>query len=78
MELSNRDSNFNRVFTEFQPVVVDSRAGKIATQQQQLMSNSHFNSPTPSHRQFGREKTFAYANSHSYDDEPLVRNVIYQ
>ncbi|XP_064648126.1 M protein, serotype 2.1-like isoform X1 [Lineus longissimus] len=71
MELTNRDSNFNRVFTEFQPVVVDSRAGRIATQQQQIMSNTtNFGSPQSPHR---REKTFAYAtaNSHSFDDEPL-------
>lgn len=29
MELSNRDQNFNRVFSDHQPVVVDPRAGKV-------------------------------------------------
>ncbi|XP_061172435.1 protein FAM184A-like isoform X4 [Saccostrea echinata] len=35
MELSNRDNNFNRMFTDGQQLMVDPRAGKIAITQQQ-------------------------------------------
>lgn len=38
MELSNRDGNFNRMFSNSQPMVVDPRAGKIGVSQNQILS----------------------------------------
>uniref|UniRef100_A0A8W8HRX0 Protein FAM184A/B N-terminal domain-containing protein n=2 Tax=Magallana gigas TaxID=29159 RepID=A0A8W8HRX0_MAGGI len=40
MELSNRDNNFNRMFTDGQQLMVDPRAGKIAITQQQKRPTS--------------------------------------
>ena len=47
MELSNRESNFNRMFTEKQPLLVDRRAGRLA-----------FNGPDTPNLRYSRSKTF--------------------
>ncbi|KAL4227710.1 hypothetical protein ACF0H5_013145 [Mactra antiquata] len=38
LELQNRDNNFNRVFTEHQPLIVDPRAGMIGVNSSQILS----------------------------------------
>nr|XP_022309117.1 uncharacterized protein LOC111114882 isoform X7 [Crassostrea virginica] len=51
MELSNRDNNFNRMFTDGQQLMVDPRAGKIAiTQQQKRPTSSRISSASASGR----------------------------
>ncbi|XP_021348444.1 protein FAM184A-like isoform X4 [Mizuhopecten yessoensis] len=40
MEISNRDGNFNRMFSNSQPMVVDPRAGKIGVSQNQILSGN--------------------------------------
>jgi hypothetical protein len=45
MELSNRDSNFNRVFSTQQPLTVDPRAGKIGMSSQQVIASHKSNEP---------------------------------
>ncbi|XP_033749682.1 protein FAM184A-like isoform X3 [Pecten maximus] len=68
MELSNRDGNFNRMFSNSQPMVVDPRAGKIGVSQNQILSG---NSATYTET-IGlpvREKSFSYAFVQSIDDK---------
>ncbi|VDI43120.1 Hypothetical predicted protein [Mytilus galloprovincialis] len=53
MELSNRDNNFNRVFSTQQPLTVDPRAGKIGMSSQQVIASHRSNEPL-----FKREVVF--------------------
>lgn len=67
MELSNRDNNFNRMFTDGQQLMVDPRAGKIAITQQQVLAAG----PTQSKSEpvlGNREKSFSYAFVQSLDE----------
>ncbi|XP_048736350.1 protein FAM184A-like isoform X5 [Ostrea edulis] len=67
MELSNRDNNFNRMFTDGQQLMVDPRAGKIAITQQQVLAAG----PTQSKSDpllTNREKSFSYAFVQSLDE----------
>ncbi|XP_078314613.1 uncharacterized protein LOC111114882 isoform X3 [Crassostrea virginica] len=67
MELSNRDNNFNRMFTDGQQLMVDPRAGKIAITQQQVLAAG----PTQSKSDpliGNREKSFSYAFVQSLDE----------
>ncbi|VDI43118.1 Hypothetical predicted protein [Mytilus galloprovincialis] len=48
MELSNRDNNFNRVFSTQQPLTVDPRAGKIGMSSQQVIASHRNDSKRPS------------------------------
>ncbi|KAK3097333.1 hypothetical protein FSP39_008767 [Pinctada imbricata] len=65
MELSNRDNNFNRMFSDAgQQLVVDPRAGKIGIGQQQVLSASK----PPDNLVSSREKTFSYAFVQSLDE----------
>ncbi|CAG2256606.1 unnamed protein product [Mytilus edulis] len=63
MELSNRDNNFNRVFSTQQPLTVDPRAGKIGMSSQQVIASHRSNEPLLS-----KEKSFSYAFVQSIDD----------
>ncbi|XP_052100844.1 protein FAM184A-like isoform X3 [Mytilus californianus] len=63
MELSNRDSNFNRVFSTQQPLTVDPRAGKIGMSSQQVIASHRSNEPLLS-----KEKSFSYAFVQSIDE----------
>lgn len=63
MELSNRDSNFNRVFSTQQPLTVDPRAGKIGMSSQQVIASHRNNEPLLS-----KEKSFSYAFVQSIDE----------
>ncbi|KAK3601054.1 hypothetical protein CHS0354_029280 [Potamilus streckersoni] len=71
LELSNRDNNFNRMFTDHQPLIVDSKAGKIGMSQTQVMTSSSpmsaFSIPASPN---AREKTFSYAVLQSFDESP--------
>lgn len=64
LELQNRDANFNRVFTEQQPLIVDPRAGMIGVNSSHVL-NSRQSTPV-SHTQIsplaiqGRERSFSY------------------
>lgn len=64
MELSNRDSNFNRVFSTQQPLTVDPRAGKIGMSSQQVIASHKSNEPLLS-----KEKSFSYAFVQSIDEK---------
>lgn len=63
MELSNRDNNFNRVFSTQQPLTVDPRAGKIGVSSQQVIASHRNNEPLIS-----KEKSFSYAFVQSIDE----------
>ena len=52
MELRNREGNFNRMFTEKQPIFVDKRAGKFAA------FDGFQNGNNLAHFQYTREKTY--------------------
>lgn len=62
LELQNRDNNFNRVFTEQNPVIIDPRAGMIGVNSSQVLNRQS----TPTHTQIsslavqGRERSFSY------------------
>ncbi|KAL3866083.1 hypothetical protein ACJMK2_043421 [Sinanodonta woodiana] len=72
LELSNRDNNFNRMFTDHQPLIVDSKAGKIGMSQAQAMTSSGPMSAfsIPASPISTREKTFSYAVLQSFDESP--------
>lgn len=65
MELSNRDLNFNRMFTDKQPIVIDPRAGKIGVNQIQAVNPHHRVPSTPP--KTSREKSFSLASGQVYD-----------
>ncbi|XP_061172434.1 protein FAM184A-like isoform X3 [Saccostrea echinata] len=67
MELSNRDNNFNRMFTDGQQLMVDPRAGKIAITQQQVLAAGPTQSKSEPHIG-NREKSFSYAFVQSLDE----------
>lgn len=67
MELSNRDSNFNRVFSTQQPLTVDPRAGKIGMSSQQVIASHKSNEPLLS-----KEKSFSYAFVQSIDEVGII------
>jgi hypothetical protein len=69
MELSNRDSNFNRVFSTQQPLTVDPRAGKIGMSSQQVIASHKSNEPLLS-----KEKSFSYAFVQSIDEVGIIFN----
>lgn len=62
LELQNRDNNFNRVFTEQNPVIIDPRAGMIGVNSSQVLNRQS----TPTRTQIsslavqGRERSFSY------------------
>ncbi|KAL5004231.1 hypothetical protein ScPMuIL_017687 [Solemya velum] len=64
LELTNRDSNFNRMFADQQPVVVDPRAGKIGIHQHHVIQSARIE-PVP---MSPRERSFSYAFVHSYEE----------
>ncbi|XP_069137513.1 paramyosin-like isoform X2 [Argopecten irradians] len=68
MELSNRDGNFNRMFSNSQPMVVDPRAGKIGVSQNQILSG-HNATYTETIGLPVREKSFSYAFVQSIDEK---------
>lgn len=68
MEISNRDGNFNRMFSSSQPMVVDPRAGKIGVGQSQVLS-ANSTSYTETIGLPVREKSFSYAFVQSIDDK---------
>lgn len=72
MEISNRDGNFNRMFSSSQPMVVDPRAGKIGVGQSQVLS-ANSTSYTETIGLPVREKSFSYAFVQSIDDVSHIR-----
>ncbi|OWF52814.1 protein FAM184A-like isoform X3 [Mizuhopecten yessoensis] len=68
MEISNRDGNFNRMFSNSQPMVVDPRAGKIGVSQNQILSGNSA-SYTETIGLPVREKSFSYAFVQSIDEK---------
>ncbi|XP_064609906.1 protein FAM184A-like [Liolophura sinensis] len=69
MELSNRDLNFNRMFTDKQPIVIDPRAGKIGVNQIQAVNPHHRAPSTPP--KTSREKSFSFASGQVYDHDVM-------
>lgn len=64
LELQNRDANFNRVFTEQQPLIVDPRAGMIGVSSSQILSSRQSIPSSQTHVSplaiQGRERSFSY------------------
>ncbi|XP_013416489.1 protein FAM184A [Lingula anatina] len=65
MELTNREGNFNRMFTDKQNVRVDGRAGRFSMQQQQFFQSA-VPATVPPFKVI-RERTIACAVSEGYD-----------
>ncbi|WAR00870.1 F184A-like protein [Mya arenaria] len=63
LELQNRDANFNRVFTDQHPLIVDPRAGMIGVNSSQVLSSRQSTPATTTVSALavqGRERTFSY------------------
>ncbi|KAH3838098.1 hypothetical protein DPMN_111504 [Dreissena polymorpha] len=61
LELQNRDANFNRVFTDQNPLIVDPRAGLIGVHSSQVLSSRPTSHTTVSPLAVqGRERSFSY------------------
>lgn len=70
LELFNRDYNFNRMFTEQKPMIVDPKAGRIGVNSSSVIHQSLPVSQTqitPIAIQ-GREKTFSYDMDQGYEE----------
>ncbi|XP_060564734.1 cytoskeletal protein Sojo-like [Ruditapes philippinarum] len=69
LELQNRDNNFNRVFTEHQPLIIDPKAGMIGVNSSQVLRQS-----TPTHTHIsalavqGKERSFSYDIGQGFEE----------
>lgn len=68
LELQNRDTNFNRVFTEQQRLIVDHRAGIIGINSSQALSRPVSNTQISPVAVQGRERSFAYDIVHGFEE----------
>ncbi|XP_050403877.1 protein FAM184A [Patella vulgata] len=72
LELSNRDWNFNRMFTEKQPIFVDHRASKPAQQPPRAPSPANCSAPVhPSSAPFQRERSFSQIITLPHDEKKV-------
>ncbi|KAK6188938.1 hypothetical protein SNE40_005012 [Patella caerulea] len=72
LELSNRDWNFNRMFTEKQPIFVDHRVAKPTQQPPRAPSPANCSIPVhPSSATFQRERSFSQIITLPHDEKKV-------